>query len=157
MLRGLAGVIAEPLAWLFEDSWCLGQVPEDWKRANVVPIFKKGRKGEPGTYRSVSLTSVLGKVFERVIKGHICESPAGEVMSRGNQHGFVPGRSCLTNLFSFYDLVTKSLDVKEEVDVIFLDFQKAFDTVSHPVLVGKLSDCSIDECTVTWVANWLQG
>ena len=66
-------------------------------------------------------------------------------------------RSCPTNLVSFYEQVTESLDVKEEVDVIFLGFQKAFDTVSHPILVGKLRDCGIDECTVTWVANWLQG
>uniref|UniRef100_A0A7M4ES60 Reverse transcriptase domain-containing protein n=1 Tax=Crocodylus porosus TaxID=8502 RepID=A0A7M4ES60_CROPO len=157
VLRELAGIIAEPLARLFEDSWYSGQVPEDWKRANVVPIFKKGRKEEPGNYRPVSLTSILGKVFEKIIKGHICESPAGEVMLRGNQHGFVLGQSCLTNLGSFYDQVTKSLDGKEDIDVIFLDFQKAFDTVSHPILAGKLRDCGTDECTVTWVANWLQG
>ena len=106
VLRELAGVIVEPLARLFKDSWCSGQVPEDWKRASVVPIFKKGRKEEPGNYRPVSLTSILGKVFEKIIKGHICESPAGEVMLRGTQHGFVPGRSCLTNLVSFYDQVT---------------------------------------------------
>ena len=100
VLRELAGVIVEPLARLFKDSWCLGQVPEDWKRANVVPIFKKGRKEEPGNYRPVSLTSFLGKVFEKIIKDHICESPAGEVMLGGNQHGFMPGRSYLTVTWS---------------------------------------------------------
>ena len=69
VLRELAGVIVEPLARLFEDSWCSGQVPEDWKRVNVVPIFKKGRREEPGNYRPVSLTSLLGKAFENNYQG----------------------------------------------------------------------------------------
>ena len=52
--------------------------PEDWKRANVVPIFKKGRKEDPGNYRPVSLTSILGKLFERVILAHVREGPGGD-------------------------------------------------------------------------------
>ena len=78
-------------------------------------------------------------------------------MLRGNQHGFIRGRSCQTNLVAFYDQVTKSLDAGVAVDIVFLDFQKAFDTVSHPVLIKKLRDCGVDTHTVKWVANWLEG
>ncbi|KGL79050.1 hypothetical protein N309_01265, partial [Tinamus guttatus] len=66
VLRELAEVISKPLSIIFERSWRTGEVPEDWK-ANVTPVFKKGKKEDPGNYRPVSLTSVPGKVRERLI------------------------------------------------------------------------------------------
>ena len=86
VLRELAGVIAGPLARLYECSWCSGQVPDDWKIANMVPIFKKGKREDPGNYRPVSLTSILGKLFEKILKEHICDEPASGMMRKGNQH-----------------------------------------------------------------------
>ncbi|KGL84962.1 RNA-directed DNA polymerase from mobile element jockey, partial [Tinamus guttatus] len=67
VLRELAEVIAKPLSIIFERSWRTGEVPEDWKKANVMPVFKKGKQEDPGNYRPVSLTSVPGKVMERLI------------------------------------------------------------------------------------------
>ena len=84
MLRELAEVIVGPLAQLYEHSWCSGVVPEDWKRANMVPIFKKGRKEDLGNYRPVNLTLILGKLFEKIILAQIQEGPAGDCMLRGN-------------------------------------------------------------------------
>ena len=69
---------------------------------------------------------------------HIGDGPASEMMLKGNQHGFIRGRSCQTNLIAFYDPVTKALDAGVAVDVVFLDFIKAFDTVSHPILIKKI-------------------
>jgi len=63
ILRALADVIAEPLSIIFERSWRTGEVPEDWRKNNVTPIFRKGKKEDPGNYRPVSLTSVLGNSF----------------------------------------------------------------------------------------------
>ena len=128
-------------------------VPEDWKRANVVPIFKKGKKEDPGNYRPVSLTSILGKLFERIILAHVHEGPAREIMLRGNQHGFIRGRSCQTNLVAFYDQITRSLDAGVAVDIVFLDFRKAFDTVSHPVLIKKLGDIQSIGLLTGWRAT----
>ena len=71
MLRELAGVIAEPLSAIYQHSWLSGEVPEDWRLANVTPIYKKGHKEDPGNYSSVSLTSVPGKLMKQIILGEI--------------------------------------------------------------------------------------
>ncbi|KFP25921.1 RNA-directed DNA polymerase from mobile element jockey, partial [Colius striatus] len=73
VLRKLADVIAKPLSIIFEHSWRTGEVPEDWRKANVMPVFKKGRKDDPGNYRPVSLTSIPGKVMEQLILNVITE------------------------------------------------------------------------------------
>ncbi|CAM4517210.1 unnamed protein product [Lepidochelys olivacea] len=155
VLKELAAVIAEPLAIIFENSWRTGEVPDDWKKANVVPIFKKGKKEDPGNYRPVSLTSVPGKIMEQVLKESILKRLHERKMIRNSQHGFTKGRSCLTNLIAFYDEITGSVDEGKAMDVLFLDFSKAFDTVSHSILVSKLKKYGLDECTIRWVESWL--
>ena len=74
-----------------------------------------------------------------------------------SQHGFTKGRSCLTNLISFYDLVTRLVDEGKAVDVVYLDFSKAFDTVSHSILLQKLAVHGLDRYTLGWVRKWLEG
>ncbi|CAM4558081.1 unnamed protein product [Caretta caretta] len=155
VLKELAAVIAEPLAIIFENSWRTGEVPDDWKKANVVPIFKKGKKEDPGNYRPVSLTSVPGKIMEQVLKESILMHLHERKVIRNSQHGFTKGRSCLTNLIAFYDEISGSVDEGKAVDVLFLDFSKAFDTVSHSILVSKLRKYGLDECTIRWVESWL--
>ncbi|CAM4378788.1 unnamed protein product [Lepidochelys olivacea] len=155
VLKELVAVIAEPLAIIFENSWRTGEVPDDWKKAKVVPIFKKGKKEDPGNYRPVSLTSVPGEIMEQVLKVSILKHLHERKVIRNSQHGFTKGRSCLTNLIAFYDEITGSVDEGKAVDVLFLDFSKAFDTVSHSILVSKLRKYGLDECTIRWVESWL--
>ena len=76
---------------------------------------------------------------------------------RPSQHGFTKGRSCLTNLISFYDLVTCLVAEGKAVDIVYLDFSKAFDTVSHSILLQKLAVHGLDRYTLGWVGNWLEG
>ncbi|RMC05602.1 hypothetical protein DUI87_17687 [Hirundo rustica rustica] len=76
---------------------------------------------------------------------------------RPSQHRFRRGRSCLTNLITFYDQVTHLVNAGKAVDVVYLDFSKAFDTVSHSILLNKLAACGLDKSTLCWVRNWLDG
>ncbi|CAM5167297.1 unnamed protein product [Natator depressus] len=155
VLKELADVIAEPLSIIFENSWRSGEVPEDWKKANVVPIFKKGKEEDPGNYRPVSLTSVPGKIMEHVLKESILKHFEERKVIRNSQHGFTKGKSCLTNLIAFCDEITGSVDEGKAVDMLFLEFSKAFDTVSHSILVSKLKKYVLAGCTTRWVESWL--
>ena len=106
-----------------------GVVPKDWRQANVTPIFKKGSKTLPANYRPVSLTSVPGKLMESCIKEEIVQHLDRHQLIRKSQDGFVKGRSCTTNLLEFLETATKTVDDGGNMDVIYLDFSKAFDTV----------------------------
>ncbi|KAK4810539.1 hypothetical protein QYF61_004502 [Mycteria americana] len=129
VLKELAEVLTKPLSIIYQQSWLTGEVPADWRLANVTPIFKKSRKEDPGNYRPVSLTSVPGKLMEQIILSAITR----------------------------HDKVTRLVDEGKAVDVVYLDFSKAFDTVSHSILLEKLAAHGLDGCTLRWVKNWLDG
>ena len=118
--------------------------------ANVTPIFKKGQKDDPGSYRPISFTSELGKVLEQIISGTIMDQLKVYQGIRPSQHGFTNGRSRLTNLISFYDKVTCLADEGKAVDVVYLDFSKAFDTVPHNILIEKLAAHGLDGHMLHW-------
>ncbi|PKU36776.1 rna-directed dna polymerase from mobile element jockey-like [Limosa lapponica baueri] len=99
--------------------------------------------------------SDTGKITERIILSELSRQVQDSQGIRASQ--FVKGRSCLTNLMSFYDHVTRLLDGGKAVDVVYLDFSKAFDTVPHSILLEKLANHGIDKCTLHWVKNWLDG
>ncbi|KAK4830929.1 hypothetical protein QYF61_014302 [Mycteria americana] len=145
VLRELAEVLTKPLSIIYQQSWMTGEVPVDWTLANVTPIYRKGWKEDPGNYRPVSLTSVLGKVMEQIISSAITWHVRDNQVIRPSQHRFMKGRSCLTNLISFYDKATCLVD------------DKAFDTVSHSILLEKLAAHGLDGPTLHWVKNWLDG
>ncbi|KAF1454703.1 putative RNA-directed DNA polymerase from transposon X-element, partial [Spheniscus demersus] len=135
VLRELVEELTKPLSIIYQQSWLMGEVPDDWRLANVTPIYKKGQKEDPGNYRPVSLTSVPGKIMERFILRALTRHVRDNQGIRPSQHRFTRGRSCLTNLISFYDRVTRLVDEGKAVDVVYLDFSKAFDTVSHSILL----------------------
>ena len=95
--------IAGSLAKIFESSIVMAEVPEDWRVANVVPLFKKGCREKPGSYRPVSLTSVVGKLLEGILRDRIYRHLEMQVLIRDSQHGFVSGKSYLTNLIEFFE------------------------------------------------------
>ena len=121
----------------------------------MTPIYKKGCREDPGNYRPVSLASVPGKVMEQIVLRQITRHVQDNRGIRPSQHGFTKGRSCLTD--SFYDLVTRLVDEGKAVDVVYLDFSKAFDTVSHSVLLQKLAASGLSRYSLGWVRNWLEG
>jgi len=123
----------------------------------VVPIYKKGWKEDPGNYTPVDVASVPGKILEQFILSALTGHVKHNQGIRPSQHGFMKGRSCLTNLISFYDQVTCLVDEEKAVGVVYLDFSKAFDSVPHRILLEKLAACGLDGCTLRWIKNWLGG
>jgi ribonuclease P/MRP protein subunit RPP40 len=156
VLKEVAEEISLPLAMMFKQSLESGQVPADWRCANVTPIFKKGAKSSPGNYRPVSLTSVVCKLMERLIKDAIMEHVMTNGLLRQTQHGFIPKKSCLSNLLQFYEEVTKIVDEGVPVDIVYLDFAKAFDVVPHERLMIKLKAIGIHEKVLQWIRAWLK-
>jgi len=134
-----------------------GVVPADWKDAGVIPLFKKGKKSDTQNYRPVSLTSIVCKILESIIKDSILGHLTKFSLIRESQHGFTKGRSCLTNLLEFMEEVTDKLDNGKPVDIIYLDFAKAFDKVPYQRLFKKLRSHDIRGEISLWIESWLTG
>ena len=156
-VKGSSKGIMEPLVSLMKEALEKTVVPEDWKKANVSAIYKKGDKGNPENYRPVSLTSNIGKIMERIIKAELVTLLEKNQVIRNSQHGFRSKRSCLTNLLTFMEKVAEDLDSGEAVDVIYLDFQKAFDKVPHLRLLAKFKEIGVRGKVLDWIAEWLNG
>jgi len=106
-LKELAGVVAGPLLIIYRRSWESGKVLAGWKLASVIASYKKGLREDPGNYRPVSLTSVPGKIMERIRLGTVERHLQNSAIIRHSQHGFTKGKSCLAGLISFCDKVTR--------------------------------------------------
>jgi len=119
-------------------------VSEECRTANVSPVYKKSFRGQVDNYRPVSLTSQVGKILDSIIRDAVVEHLVKNKLIKSSQHGFLKNRSCLTNLLVFFESVTKSVDDGHNVDVMFLDFAKAFDKVPHHRLLMKLKSHGIN-------------
>jgi hypothetical protein len=138
LLQELREEVAPALTVMFSQSLRSGVVPEDWRNANVTPIFKKGKKTDPGNYRPVSQTSVCCRILETIIRDGTMEHLLRNRLLASSQHGFMQNKSCCTNLLEFFETATKVIDQGEPFDIIFLDFSKAFNKVSKERLLEKL-------------------
>ena len=143
VLKELAPDIAPILQLIFQKSLISGLVPTDWKRANVSPIFKKGKRDDPANYRPVSLTCICSKLLEHIVTKHLLSHLEQYNILYDLQHGFRSKRSTETQLLAFTQDVLKNLGSGKQTDVIIMDFAKAFDKVSHWRLVIKLINYGI--------------
>ena len=121
--KELSVQLAQPLFILYRMSLETGMLPEDWKISQISPIFKKGQRCKPGNYRLVSITAIICKIPEKLVRRNIIDHL--------EQHGFAKGRSCVTNLLETFEQWTQILDDGGCIDVIYMDFMKAFDKVPH--------------------------
>jgi hypothetical protein len=153
ILKECCDVLSPSLCVLFNLSLSKGYVPADWRLANVVPIFKSGDKQSIANYRPVSLLSIISKVFERCIHNRIY--PYISHCITDYQHGFVKGKSTCSQMLRFTDFIGSCLDNNSQVDVIYLDFAKAFDTVPHNLLLKKLSMYGFGGNMLRWFSSYL--
>ena len=150
----LAPVIAPTLTCIFNKSYQTGQVPDDWLKANVVPVFKKGNKTDPVNYRPISLTCTCCKLMEHIVTSNIMRH-ATENDILYPLHGFRSGRSCETQLTGFISDLHNNLQQGRQTDVIVLDMAKAFDKVGHQRLIRKLKFYGIHGLTSQWIHSFL--
>ena len=144
-------MIAPSLTALFSKSLTLSKVPQEWKEANVVPVPKKGDVDLISNYRPISLRSLVSKLLEKIVHAHVSEFVESSLSNL--QHGFRKRRSCVTQLLGVLHDVGKALDSGQEADTIYLDFSKAFDTVSHKNLLLKLKQHGISGSLLSWFAD----
>ena len=156
-LAEMAAQLAEPFQALFSTSLEEGILPQGWKDGNVTPIFKKGKKHQPGNYRPVSLTSIPCRVMEKLVRNEIMEHLINNNLLSKFQHGFIKARSCTTQLLAVLDDWTDVIEHRENVDAIYLDYAKAFDTVPHKRLLAKLYGYGIGGKLLKWIAAFLEG
>ena len=156
VLKNCASSLAAPLTMLFNLSFVTGCIPTEWKLASVVPIHKKGDKGSVENYRPISLTSLVMKVFERCIRKELLSACEEKLDSR--QHGFVNGKSCTTQMVPFTNNLALALNNKSKMDIIYFDFAKAFDSVSHDIILRKLKYLyGVDGLMLQFIKSYLQG
>ena len=147
--------VTDHLLDIFNLSLETGELPRDWKVSNVTPIPKKGCRENPDNYRPISLTSVIGKIIETIIANRIVMHLEEHKLLLDTQHGFRRKRSCLTNLLEFFHSMHTLYDEHRAVDIVYLDFQKAFDTVPHKRLMKKVRALGIRGQIANWIENWL--
>ena len=152
VLKELGLEISPILEILFNTSLYTGQVPDDWKEANIAQILKKGDKHNPVNYRPIFLTCIIGKCMEHILVSNIMQHLDSNKILHALQHGFRKNYSCETQLLSlFQDLASNP----SQIDLIIMDFSKDFDKVPHRRLNYKLHWYGIRGTTLQWITAFL--
>jgi len=144
--------------WGFPDIFLVEELPQSFRL-----LSRKGFYAKLTVSLSILPKPVLAwfVVFSTHPSGYFLKlniiKQVERKVIRSSQHGFTKGKSRLTNLIAFYDGLTGWVDEGRAVDVVYLESSKAFDTVSHNILIGKLRKCGLDEWSVRWIENWLNG
>ena len=157
ILKLCAHELAEVYTILFQASLNQGLVPDDWKEADVVPLFKKGDKAKAENYRPISLTSLSCKLLEHVVHSNIINFLEKHNVLDDAQHGFRKKRSCISQLIITLNDFANCLKKKEQIDAVLLDFSKAFDKVDHQGLLLKLEHLGIRNSLLKWIESFLVG
>ena len=155
VLNAIAGSISHPLAIIYRTSIDTKTLPKEWKHANVSAIYKKQNKSLPSNYRPVSLTSIICKVLESIIRDAIVKHMNVNELFSKNQFGFLSKRSTILQLVRVLDIWSEILDQGGSLDVIYMDFMKAFDKVPHRRLVYKVGKYGIKGKLLNWINSFL--
>jgi len=141
---------------IYSKSLKSGELPLDWKLAEVTAIHKKGSKNDRTNYRPVSLTSVCCKILESLIRDHVMHYLLRNNLLSSKQYGFIKGRSTHLQLLQMLDKWTEYLENGRQIDAIYTDFEKALDKVPHKRLLSKLRSYDICDTIIDWIGDFLQ-
>ena len=144
-----------PLTKILNKSMTNGEIPKQWKKANVTPIYKSGNKHKPENYRPISISSVCSNIMQRIVKNNITEHMIRNDLFSKHQFGFMKGKSCPLQLLEALEDWTDALDNGNEIDIIFYDFKKAFDTLPHNKLLQKIEAYGIKGKLLAWIKDFL--
>lgn len=151
--KGCAKSLAHPISFIFNLSLREGTFPNEWKKALIIPIHKKGSRIKIENYRGISILNTLGKVFEKLVYNAIYNYILRGISYK--QHGFLKKRSSVSNLACFSNFILENTENGGQVDVIYTDFEKAFDRVDHSILLSKLYRLGIRGDLLRWVKSYL--
>lgn len=152
-IKNTAEQLTKPITLLFKRSLLEGDFPNLWKQANIIPIYKKASKSAIENYRPISILNVFSKLFEKIIYDQLYPIIACSV--NDTQHGFLRKRSTITNLAEFTGYVLGNMEGGGQVDVVYTDFEKAFDRVDHFILLYKLERLGIHGDLLRWIKSYL--
>ena len=148
--------MAGALCNIFNQSLNFGTVPNDWRHANVTPIYKKGDRSKPENYRPINLTCIASKVMKHIVTSHIMKFVEGNNLLYPKQHGFRAKLSCVKQLVELVADISMEMDNGKEVDACLLDFSKVLDKMSHAKLLTKMTSMGIGEQITNWTAAFLR-
>ena len=154
-LKELALELSEPLCTIFNASIMTNTIPNDWKKGHISALFKKGQRCLASNYRPVSLTSIICKTIEKLVRQHIIDHMKINKLFSKKQYGFISGRSTSLQLLNVIDKWTEALDQGLYIDCIYMDFMKAFDRVPHERLLSKMKAYGISNGILCWVRDFL--
>jgi hypothetical protein len=156
VLKELAKQLSSPLAIIFQKSIEYGSIPKDWRLADISPIYKSGDKSNPSNYRPVSLKCIACKIMESLIRDKLLDHMLKNQLFSNKQFGFIKKRSTILQLLKFMDDLTGNMEDGAETDVIYTDFQKAFDKVPYERLLLKIKCYGINGKLWQWRQAFLE-
>jgi hypothetical protein len=154
-MKKVSNSIAPVLRNIFNLSMETGVVPALWRKALIVPVPKSRKRSQVSEYRPISQTCVASKVMETIVKEAMVGHLAQHHLLTSNQHGFVKGKSTLTQLLLQEQEISNALNGNHVIDVIYFDYRKAFDTVVHSKLLAKLGVYGFTGNLIKWTENFL--
>lgn len=153
-LINCASTLAVPISLLFKKSLSDGVFPNIWKSALVTPVHKKGSKSDISNYRPISKLCIIAKLFEKLVYDQVYS--ALHMSFIPNQHGFLKGRSTVSNLILFDDYITNAMESGGRVDVIYTDYSKCFDRIDHKLLIAKLELIGVRGDLLRWFISYIK-
>ena len=155
LLKECKNELAAPLAIFWTKSMESGKIPSSLRKQTIIPIYKKENKSLPQNYRPISLTSHIIKIFERILRAKLVEHLESNKLISEHQHGFREFRSTLTQLLHHIDSILDILEQSGNADILYLDMAKAFDKVSHKILLNKLTNMKVTGKVHAWITEFL--